>query len=79
MDTDLAIWQQALYSVSDDAFLSIMRNYLGPIQTPFNKPNLIHQLTTFLTSDETQKRIIFLIHPSEGKVFSSFTLWIGSC
>ena len=71
MDTDLAIWQQALYSVSDDAFLSIMRNYLGPIQTPFNKPNLIHQLTTFLTSEETQKRIILLIDSLDRKLLSA--------
>ena len=71
MANDLNVWQQALYTISDDAFLSIMRNYLGPIQTPFNKPNLIHQLTTFLTSEETQRRILLLMDPLDRRLLSA--------
>lgn len=71
MANDLITWQQALYTVSDDAFLSIMRNYLGPIQTPFNKPNLIHQLTTFLTAEETQRRILLLMDPLDRRLLSA--------
>ncbi len=62
---DQTTWNEALYSLDDESFLEIMRNYLGPIRTPFNKPDLISQLTRFITGERVRKRILSLINRQE--------------
>ncbi len=68
---DYTTWTDALYSLDDDSFLSIMRNYLGPIKTPFNKQGLIKQLTTFLSQDKIREKILSLINEQERSVLNA--------
>lgn len=46
-----------LLSLEDQDFFAVMRNYLGPLQTPFNKHDLIRRLQSFLSREETAQRI----------------------
>ncbi len=68
---DYTYWTDALYSLDDDSFLSIMRNYLGPIKTPFNKQDLIKKLTSFLSQDKITERILSLINEQERSVLNA--------
>ena len=57
----MADFKSTLLTLGDDAFFELIRNYLGPIKTPFNKHDLIAQLMAFLRRDEIQDRIVSLI------------------
>lgn len=50
-------FSEFLLSLEDEEFFAVMRNYLGPLSTPFNKHNLIQRLERFLTRQETVRRI----------------------
>ncbi len=67
-------WTQALYTLDDQAFLSIMRNYLGPIKTPFHKPDLIHRLIRFISHENIKYRIVSLIDDQERIILNAIYL-----
>lgn len=50
-------FSEFLLSLEDEEFFAVMRNYLGPLSTPFNKHNLIQRLERFLTREETLRRL----------------------
>ncbi|MFP4426335.1 MAG: hypothetical protein ACLFPP_07745 [Spirochaetaceae bacterium] len=50
-------FSEFLLSLEDEDFFAVMRNYLGPLSTPFNKHSLIQRLERFLTREETLRRI----------------------
>jgi hypothetical protein len=50
-------FSEFLLSLDDEEFFAVMRNYLGPLSTPFNKHDLIRRLQRFLTRVETVRRI----------------------
>jgi hypothetical protein len=43
-----------MLTLPEKTFFSIMRNYLGPLQTPFHKPALVKRLISFLTRRDVQ-------------------------
>ena len=63
-----------LLTLSDDAFFDLMRNYLGPIKTPFNKHDLIRRLQSFLKKPKTQQRIVELIDQKDAELLS--VVWV---
>lgn len=48
-----SIWRDALVAEDTEAFLSAVRNYLGPVPTPYNKHSLVARLEAFLKKPET--------------------------
>lgn len=50
-------FSEFLLALEDEEFFAVMRNYLGPLSTPFNKHDLIRRLERFLTKEETVSRI----------------------
>lgn len=46
-----------LLDLDDTSFFAVVRNYLGPVRTPYNKHELIQKLTAFLVHGETERRI----------------------
>lgn len=64
-------WSKALYQLDDQTFLAVMRNYLGPIKTPFNKPDLIRRLTRFVTQERIKRRLISLITDHDKKILNA--------
>jgi hypothetical protein len=55
-------WIKSMMVLEEDLFFELIRNYLGKIQTPFYKPNLVQRLMKFIQEEETQdtlKRLFF--------------------
>lgn len=46
-------WRDALVAEDTEAFLSAVRNYLGPVPTPYNKHSLVARLEAFLKKPQT--------------------------
>ena len=44
--------------MDDESFFALIRNYLGPVRTPYNKHELIGAMVEFLSRDETRQRIV---------------------
>ncbi|MCK4514955.1 MAG: hypothetical protein KAU31_06835, partial [Spirochaetaceae bacterium] len=67
-------FKSTLLTLGDDAFFELIRNYLGPIKTPFNKHDLIAQLMAFLRKSEIQDRIISLIGEADAEILTA--VWL---
>lgn len=70
----MADFRTAFLTLPDEAFFELVRNYLGPIKTPFNKHDLIGKMETFLRQPETQERIVQLIDQEDAEVLSA--VWL---
>jgi len=70
----MADFKSTLLTLGDDAFFELIRNYLGPIKTPFNKHDLIAQLMAFLRRDKIQDRIVSLIDASDAEILTA--VWL---
>ncbi len=80
-------WEQILITLSDKAFFTVVRNYLGDIKTPFNKHDLISRMVSFflkaeimetiaLSIDSRDAELLMLVHllpsPKEEELFQFF-------
>ncbi|MBU8913218.1 MAG: hypothetical protein KOO61_04290 [Spirochaetales bacterium] len=70
----MADFKSTLLTLADDAFFELIRNYLGPIKTPFNKHDLIARLIALLRKNETQNRIISLIDEADAEILTA--VWL---
>ncbi len=70
----LDVFTRLLLSMPDDTFFYIMRNYLGPLQTPFHKPTLIKKLISFLTRTEVQQRIAEIADTLDRKILTAVSI-----
>jgi len=60
--------------MEDETFFYIIRNYLGPLQTPFHKPTLIKDLIKFLSIKSVQEKILLYIDTLDKKVLTAVVL-----
>lgn len=67
----MADFKSALLTLGDEAFFEVVRNYLGPIRTPFNKHDLIKRLESFLRRPEIQERVVGLIDDEDAQLLSA--------
>ena len=72
--TRILRWREALTLLPDERFFEIMRIYLGAIQTPFNKPNLIERLSSIFRKAENQKRIISFLSDFDLRMLSVISI-----
>ncbi|MBN2511208.1 MAG: hypothetical protein JXB03_13090 [Spirochaetales bacterium] len=63
--------EKALLTLEDSAFFSIVKNYLGKIETPFHKPSLIQRLCKFLMQPATKERILSLLDHRDRVILSA--------
>ena len=49
---ETAGWEAALSGIPDSGFFEVMRHYLGPVSTPFHRPDLIERLAGFMGRPE---------------------------
>ena len=70
----ILLWRESLTLIPDERFFEIMHTYLGAIQTPFNKPNLIERLSAVFRKEQTQRRIISFFTEFDLKVLSLISL-----
>jgi hypothetical protein len=70
----MADFRSALLMLADEEFFELLRNYLGPIKTPFNKHDLIDRLERMLRNSETQEQIIRLIDTEDAEILTA--VWL---
>lgn len=67
-------WREAILKLPDQKFFDLMTFYLGEIETPFNKQDLIDRLSAFLRKTEVQEKIIMRISEQEASLLSCIML-----
>jgi len=67
-------WSAALLTSSSEALLGAVRNYIGPVKTPFDKRDLVGKLEAFLRRPETRNSIFSLLDQLDCKILSSSLL-----
>ena len=67
-----------MVALPDDEFFAIMRNYLGKLQTPFNKHSLIDDLANFLLREETAERVLSMIDKEDTLLLTSINFLTGT-
>lgn len=65
------VFQSYLLDLDDESFFALMRNYLGPIKTPYNKHALIASLEELLSTERTRDRIVELIDEEDRRVIAA--------
>ena len=64
-------FQSYLLDLDDESFFALMRNYLGPIKTPYHKHALIARLEELLAGERTRDRIVELITEEDRRVIAA--------
>jgi hypothetical protein len=64
-------WIKSMMVLEEDLFFELIRNYLGKIQTPFYKPNLVQRLSKFIQDSKTQDTLKRLFSPQDAVILSA--------
>ncbi len=64
-------WKNSLLKLKDEPFFDLIKNYLGPVQTPYHKPSIINSLEKLLLKTETRERLFALLNDEELKICGS--------
>ena len=59
---NIMLWRESLSVMPDSHFFDLLRMYLGEIKTPYNKQNLIENLSSFLRKEDTKETINTIIY-----------------
>ncbi len=51
-------WKHIMLTLPDNYFFELMKNYLGRIETPFNKHDLVNNLSSFLVKNNAEEKIL---------------------
>ncbi|NBF39729.1 MAG: hypothetical protein GVY14_04880 [Spirochaetes bacterium] len=68
---DISQWRKTLLTLPDTSFFELVRNYLGEVQTPFNKQSLLDRLQAFLKRPTTQEAMIASIDEDDARFLSA--------
>ncbi|MEJ5189740.1 MAG: hypothetical protein WHT84_11060, partial [Breznakiellaceae bacterium] len=69
-------WKEALLALPDGTFLQLIRAYLGPVKTPYNKSRLVEDLQSFLSQDEVQRAVEIYLDPFDWQCVAAI-LFLG--
>ncbi|MDP3178102.1 MAG: hypothetical protein Q8M76_09380, partial [Spirochaetaceae bacterium] len=64
-------WADALLTSGSESLLGAVRNYLGPVKTPYDKRELVRRLELFLRRLETQDAILALLDPLDARILGA--------
>ena len=67
-------WSDALLTSGTEALLGAVRNYVGPIRTPYDKRELVRKLQAFLRREETRAGILALVDALDARILGSSIL-----
>lgn len=67
-------WADALLTSGTEALLGAVRNYLGPVKTPYDKRNLVRRLETFLRRPESRASMLALLDELDAKILGTSLL-----
>ncbi|MBN1649651.1 MAG: helicase-associated domain-containing protein [Spirochaetales bacterium] len=65
-------WKKIMLGLPDQDFFDIIRNYLGPVKTPFNKHTLIQKLVNFI--EKNRQIILSCIEEKDAAILSAIGL-----
>ena len=68
---NLENWKKHIFSLPEQVFFDVMRNYLGDVKTPFNKHDLVDKLTSFLVKEETAEKVLSLIDRPDAEIITA--------
>ena len=71
---NVILWRESLTTMKDTHFFDLLRMYLGEIKTPYNKQNLIENLSSFLRKEETKENIISLLSKDDLELLTAIYL-----
>lgn len=71
-------WRDALLAEDTEAFLSVARNYLGTVPTPFNKHALVARLEAFLKQPQTAEAQAALLDSLDARILGALAA-AGPC
>ena len=63
-------WKDVFVSLPDAAFFEVVRNYLGPVRTPFHKPDLVGRTAEFFSQDSVRERVLSFIDPEDSRILT---------
>lgn len=66
-------WLEVFSALPDAGFFEVVRHYLGPVETPFHKPDLVNRMKDFFEREDVAARVIDYIDP----VDALFLTFIG--
>ena len=58
-------WREYLSIMDNQQFFSLMHLYIGEVKTPYNKQNLIEQLSSFIRKEENQNLIFNMLSEND--------------
>ncbi|MGO8692118.1 MAG: helicase-associated domain-containing protein [Rectinemataceae bacterium] len=67
-------WVDALLTSGSEALLGAVRNYIGPVRTPYDKRELARRLEAFLRRAETQESLIALLDDFDARLIGAALL-----
>ena len=70
----VSFWQSALMTLPDAAFFDLLRSVLGTVKTPFNKQNLVEELSRFIVRPEIQENIAAYIDDNDRRIIAAIAL-----
>lgn len=71
---NIMLWRESLSVMPDSHFFDLLRMYLGEIKTPYNKQNLIENLSGFLRKEENKQTIISLLSKEDLELLTAIHL-----
>lgn len=64
-------WRESFATLPDTHFFELIRMYLGEIKTPYNKQNLIEELSAFLRKKENKDNILALLTEKDIEIITA--------
>ena len=71
---NVILWRESLSTMKDNHFFDLLKMYLGEIKTPYNKQNLIENLSSFLRKEENKETIIALLSKEDLELLTAIYL-----
>ena len=65
-----ASWEEVLEALPDPAFFEVVRHYLGPVRTPFHKPELSIRMEEFFSRESVLERAMDYIGPEDARMLT---------
>ncbi len=69
-----ADWSDALLTSGTEALHGAVRNYIGPIKTPYDKRELVQRLEAFLRRADTKETMLALLDSLDARILGSSLL-----
>jgi hypothetical protein len=73
-DSALIRFEELISHYNDDSYFFLVRNYLGPVKTPFHKPQLTTALVNFFNQESIQERMLDLLDEMDLTILSLLQL-----